>query len=152
MSELFYRRYRIWTLKERGYYLAASSVFCKILSILYKEGCEENGSTYPKLKGAIEYINSNLASPALSVKDVAKKIGVSEVYLRRIFNSSLGLSPKEYILKNRIDMAKELIEGGFYSVFECSMLSGFSDPKYFATAFKRLVGISPSRYKDENKI
>ena len=151
ISELFYRLYRVWTLKERGYYLAASSIFCKILGILYKERCEENDSAPPKLRCALEYINSNLASPTLSVRDTAKEIGVSEVYLRRIFNSSLGLSPKEYIMKSRIDMAKELIEGGFYSVFECAVLCGFPDPKYFATAFKRLTGISPSRYKEENK-
>ncbi|MBQ9940468.1 MAG: helix-turn-helix transcriptional regulator [Clostridia bacterium] len=63
-----------------------------------------------------------------------------------MFGKYNGLGIHEYILKNKIFLAKQMLRDGF-SVTETSDKLSFSSQNYFSTAFKREVGISPGKYK-----
>jgi AraC family transcriptional regulator len=71
---------------------------------------------------------------------------VSEAYLRRVFLRIYGRSPLEYINGLRIERAKEMLLSGLYSIGDIAFNCGFSDAKYFSTAFKRITGRTPSDY------
>lgn len=95
---------------------------------------------------ATQYIDTHFTDAKLSVKDVAKAADVSESYLYQLFREAGEISPKEYILDCRIHYACTLLKTRYYKVYEVAEKSGFSDPKYFMTAFKQKMGISPGRY------
>ncbi len=82
----------------------------------------------------------------LSVEDLAKACNVSPSYLKKIFGKYNGLGIHEYILQTKFSAAKKLLGEGT-SVTEVSEKLGFSSQNYFSTAFKRVVGISPSKFK-----
>ena len=103
--------------------------------------------TYDKLAPALEYINENYTRGAIPLSQLASLVGVSEVYLRRLFQSAFSVSPAVYMRNLRIKYAKELIRSGEYSVTDIAMLSGFGDTSYFSREFKRAVGLSPSEYE-----
>ena len=139
--------YRIWTGRESGYYARAVSYLYRIIAEIVRENDEERrDGAYLKLKPALSMIYSGYMDPTLSVSRMADYIGVSETYFRRIFERFMGERPLEFLNKLRISYAVEHLESGFYNIESISEMCGFGDPKYFATVFKRIRGISPSEY------
>jgi two-component system response regulator YesN len=56
----------------------------------------------------------------------------------------------EYLRNLRIKYAIALLDNGIDSIKNVAILSGFSDPLYFSSVFKKMVGVSPKDYKDTN--
>lgn len=96
---------------------------------------------------ALKIIDDNIYSK-LTVSELAVKCNSSVSYLKKIFGKYNGLGIHEYILKNKISLAKQMLRDGF-SVTEISDKLSFSSQNYFSTAFKREVGISPGSYKTD---
>lgn len=82
----------------------------------------------------------------LTVDALARECNVSSAYLKKIFEKYNGLGIHEYILKNKITAAKQLLAVG-EQVAVVSEKLGFSSRNYFSIAFKREVGISPAEYR-----
>lgn len=143
----FRELYEVWRRREQGSYLRAKSLLYSILGRLsYERSSERLDSAYKKLKPAIKAINSEYTSSELSVASLAARCSVSEAYLRRVFLRIYGKPPLEYINGLRIERAKEMLLSGLYSIGEVALSCGFSDSKYFSTAFKRMTGRTPSDY------
>ncbi len=145
LENLFKKAYACWTKKEAGYYHRCIAYFYQILA----ECCKQNSVTAPsdsKIQASIHYINANFADPDLSVKEIASKSFMSEVYFRKIFKAEYGTSPQKFIIKLRMQKAVELIETGDYSLKEVALMAGYNDYKYFSAEFKRLLGVSPSEH------
>lgn len=103
------------------------------------------------LEKCLGYITDNLTDPKLSVEDTAKHADISEEYLRRIFRAKYGVSPKEYILAKRLELAKAMIKYGDIKLncipYEC----GFTDYPYFSRIFKKRMGTPPLQYLKQTK-
>ena len=97
---------------------------------------------------AVEILDHNFTENDLSVASLAALCGISEVYFRRLFLNSFGVSPKEYIIRKRIEFAKSLLKSGSFPVYEIASLCGYSEPCHFSREFSKRVGVSPSRYVD----
>lgn len=82
----------------------------------------------------------------LTIKMLAKRCNVSVAYIKKVFSKYSGLGIHEYILKNKLLLAKQLLYDG-QSVTEVSEKLGFSSQNYFSTVFKRIMGLSPTEYK-----
>ena len=144
-KELFEKLYNAYNLKHTGYKYNALSILYKILEQLQIEN--EIGYKKPdKLRVALDYINENYQSNNLSVSDIADYLGVSEVYLRKLFHKKLNLSPIQFLTKIRLSKANKLLESGYYTIEEITSLTGFSDAKYFSTVYKKHYGFPPSHY------
>ena len=98
------------------------------------------------LMPALKRIDSDFTDRSLTVFHLAELCGVSEVYLRRLFGQFYGMSPKEYIVKKRIDYAAVLLKSGDFSVGEVATLCGYSEPCFFSRDFKRRKGIAPKDF------
>ena len=94
---------------------------------------------------ALRIIDENIYS-RLSVDDLAKRCNASVSYLKKIFAKYNGLGIHEYILKCKMQVAKQMLSEG-ESVTEISERLAFSSQNYFSTAFKRETGVSPSMYR-----
>ena len=82
----------------------------------------------------------------ISVPFLSELCGVSEQYLRRLFQAEFGYSPAIYIRLLRLEYAKSLLETNEYSVTDIAMLSGFNSPAYFSREFKKEYGVSPKAF------
>ena len=96
---------------------------------------------------AISAIESRFCENTLSVAELASLCNVSEVYFRRIFDGQFGISPKEYIIRRRIEYAKTLLASGQLSVGEIATLCGYTEPCHFSREFKKHTGIPPREYR-----
>lgn len=149
--ELFSEISRIWKDKRPGYKLKATSVFYEILSKIKKLEYK-NDKKYNKYEFASEYMKRHFSDPQLSIHNVAKKIGVCDSLFRYKFKEAFGVSPKQYLDNLRIEYAIMLLQSKFFSQTEISDKCGFSDVKYFRTAFKKKTGVCISKYVLHNYI
>jgi len=104
------------------------------------------------LAPAIKYIEQELPSTALSNQRLAEYLGISEVYLRKLFLRHLGTTPKQYILNLRLQKAKQLLTDTDRSVSSISEACGFSGVYHFSRAFKQKFGRSPTQFAAENRV
>lgn len=104
------------------------------------------------LQPAIDFIEQNLSVPILSNTELAKHIGISEVYLRKLFKTHYKTTPKQYILEKRLQKAMQLLLETPYTVTAISQDCGFSSPYHFCRAFKAKTGHTPAEYRKEFKI
>ena len=83
--------------------------------------------------------------------DLCRMTGYSESHLRRLFVKNFGMSPQNYIVEKRIDMAKEmLLDIPEKTVDEIADLLGISSTSYFCKLFRSKTGMSPMEYKHTN--
>ena len=104
------------------------------------------------LASVIEYIAENIQSPELSNTRLARQIGISEVYLRKLFLACYNITPKQYILDIRIKKAKHMLINTPYTVTAISEECGFSSVYHFCRVFKEKTGFTPTEYANLNKI
>ncbi len=95
---------------------------------------------------AAEYIRQNYRDK-LTIDDIAQEVYLSPCYVSRIFKQSLGCTLMEYLTQVRVEEAKTRLKNPKYNVMQAAEESGFEDPGYFTRVFKKLEGITPSRFK-----
>lgn len=92
------------------------------------------------------YINENY-SEKITLNSIADSVGFSKYYISRLFKQHMGVTIIDYLIKVRLDKAKELLGKGEYSIKQISFMVGYSDPNYFTWSFKKYLGISPIKYR-----
>lgn len=96
----------------------------------------------------VEYIDEHFCEPELDIGTVCHIGFISASSLQRAFQTHFGLSPKQYLLKLRMNRAIELLTENALTVKEVSFSCGFSDEKYFSRVFKKRYGYPPSEMRD----
>ena len=92
------------------------------------------------------YMRSRLAEP-VSLAELAASIDVSVFQLIRMCRTRWGETPLARLTRLRMDKASELLESTNDSVTTVAFDSGYASPSHFATAFRRHLGMPPSRYR-----
>lgn len=103
------------------------------------------------LKNAVEYLEAHYNEP-LTLNDVSEALYVSSYYLSRMFKKELNKNFVDYLNEIRIEKAKELLKNVRYKTYEVAEAVGISDAHYFSKLFKKYVGLTPTEYKDSEKI
>ncbi len=98
------------------------------------------------LEAVDRYIEQNL-SRRISVAQLAGSVFLGESQFHMLFKEQIGVTPHQYVLGKRIDMAKTLIEQGRLNLGQIAELTGFSNQSTFTHTFSRLQGVSPSQFK-----
>ena len=145
IEKLFTEILNTWNKRECGYKYSCNALLYDIFAEIYKQNFKGE-ITNSKIHNAVVFLNKNFTNPEITIKLAAEKVNMSEVYFRKLFKAEFSISPKKYIINLRIKQAAALIEMGYYSLSQVSEMSGFTDYKYFSTEFKRIMGISPSKY------
>jgi len=145
LSELFREIFNLWNKKELGYKFKCSAILCEIFAECYTQNYVLK-SQNSKIQKSIEYLLKNYKKSDLSVKEIADRSFMSEVYFRKIFKKEYGVSPQKYIIDLRMQNAVGLISAGYYSLKEVAYMSGYNDYKHFSVEFKKNTGVSPSEY------
>ncbi|QEM10857.1 AraC family transcriptional regulator [Mucilaginibacter rubeus] len=94
----------------------------------------------------LEYIRVHL-SDKLNIDALSQMAFMSKASFFRAFKHELGISPVDYIIKERLQLAKQLMNNPNNSISEACFKAGFNNLNYFSRAFKKIEGITPSCYK-----
>lgn len=98
------------------------------------------------VKKIIQYLNENYACK-ISLDQIAQNLYLSPVYISKLFKEETGESPINYLIKIRLDKAKELLEQEEHgSIKSVATLVGYEDVYHFSKLFKKYYGISPLNY------
>ena len=143
ISRRFRRIAELWRERTPGYEMQAVAELYELFSLL--DEAERVGHPSHRLSSAREYIEGHFAS-AFSLGELADLSGMSLTSFRREFHRTFGKTPLAYRDALRMDYAKELLLGGYYTLAEIAERCGYSDVGYFIRIFRREVGVTPRRY------
>jgi AraC-like DNA-binding protein len=110
------------------------------------ENTDLSCATNTPISYVIEYIKKNLNND-ISLKKLSSFSSMSATSLYRFFKRELGMSPLEFILKEKLKCAKKLLTSPNIHINEVCYLSGFENANYFSRLFKKYEGITPKQYQ-----
>ncbi|BAZ14643.1 AraC family transcriptional regulator [Calothrix sp. NIES-4071] len=95
-----------------------------------------------KLNHVLDYIEANLNN-SLGLEELAQQVGMSQFYFSRLFKQSLGITPHQYVIQQRVEQAKLLLQKGELGLAEIALECGFANQGHFNRHFKHLTGATP---------
>ena len=122
--------------------LAISTHVAHIYGGLRSSGPKRGGLALWQEKLALEVLDANLAGE-ISHAAIAAQCGLSASHFARAFRISTGLAPHRWLLKRRIDKAKEMLRDTATPLSLIAQDCGFADQSHFTRVFTRLTGIAP---------
>jgi len=87
------------------------------------------------------------AEERVGLEDGARVAGLSPFHFLRVFRRELGLTPHQFLVQARLRRAQELLREGSLPVTEVAYEVGFGDLSHFQHTFRRLVGVTPGRFR-----
>jgi len=108
---------------------------------------KEKNSASPIVRRIKQYIESHYSENGLSLQEVAEAVNVSPAYLSRLLKNEEGYSFIEYLTIVRIKMAIRYMDDVNIKIVDVAEKVGYSTQHYFSTAFKKILGVSPSQYR-----
>lgn len=101
---------------------------------------------HPRLRRVEDFMRAHIARP-LTLDELAREAGMSPFHLLRVFRKIHGETPIRRLTRMRMEAARRHLEAGREPVSAIAFLCGYENPSHFATAFRRIVGVSPSAYR-----
>ena len=84
----------------------------------------------------------------INAKDIAKAVNISEGYTFNLFKKHMGISLMEYVKRLKIERSKILLLKTNKSILDISITLGFYDQSHFTKVFKKIIGMSPTEYRN----
>lgn len=107
---------------------------------------ENSSSGKRQAMEAVEYIKENYADPDLNLNGICAHLGISTSHFSSIFKEETGETFMEFLIRIRMEKAKELLEHTSLKNYEIAERVGFADPHYFGISFKKMTGKTPTEY------
>lgn len=85
----------------------------------------------------------------LTLHEMAQCAGLSTAHFSEMFKKSTGESPRQFLLRQRVERAKEMLRVGETRVLDVAVACGFKTQQHFARVFRRICGASPTEYRYE---
>lgn len=128
-----------------------NSIFlCRLLEWLDEYNTQQQTNYTPEntliMENIMAYIDFNLGED-LSVETLASRAGFSAKHFRTLFHAHTGITPKEYILRKRLERAKAILSSSEISLNEISKSLGFASPYHLSAQFKKRFGAAPVSYR-----
>lgn len=99
------------------------------------------------LEKSIEFIENNY-SYDIRVSDLANYIGINRSYLTHIFKKNINMSPQKYLINYKMDKACALLKNTHLPIKAIAKSVGYSDSLTFSKVFKKVIGNTPTKYRD----
>lgn len=114
----------------------------------WQQSLREDTNRLPqrKLQQAIAYINEELVTD-LTIAAIADELEMSQYYFSRLFKQSMGVSPYQYVMQQRIERAKYLLRTTPLPVAAIAAQVGFSNQNQLTIQFRKFTGTTPSGYR-----
>ncbi|MFC4261334.1 AraC family transcriptional regulator N-terminal domain-containing protein [Ferruginibacter yonginensis] len=103
-------------------------------------------STNSNFSAIVAYIKNNLFKK-INLKTLTSEACMSSPSLYRLFKKEIGMSPIEFIMVEKVQVAKKLLQNPYIHINEVCYQAGFDDCNYFIRMFKKLEGVTPKQYQ-----
>jgi len=107
----------------------------------------QGGLAQHKLRQAIAFINENLDRD-LKLIEMANLAAMSPYHFARMFKQSTGSTPYQYLVRQRLTKAKELLRYSNLAIADIGYEVGYKNPSHFAKVFRRHIKVSPKIYRN----
>jgi AraC-like DNA-binding protein len=124
-------------------------LFCNVLEEMFV--CvrnQSNGGSQALFEQVSAYIHEHY-NEHLTIPRLAEQSGVNRNRLAYVFNRYAGMGPGDYLLRYRLNQAKEMLLAANVPVREIAQAVGFSDPLYFSRVFKKQFGVAPREVREK---
>ncbi|WP_308635731.1 AraC family transcriptional regulator [Paenibacillus silvisoli] len=115
-----------------------------------RKGQTEDEKAVRYIEQAVHYMRERLESN-LSLDELAVHVSLSKQHLNHVFKQSTGFAPIDYYLRMKIQRAGQLLDLTERSMKDICLSLGFKDPYYFSRLFKKMIGMSPTEYRNKLK-
>ena len=153
-----------YKIEDEGYFIAGDYIedFLSIedpveLKVCCRERIEHVSQAISDLKEnrvnsglilkAMKYIKENYQNE-ITLEDISREVNISSHYFSKLFKDEVGENFIDYITSLRIQKSKELLTENQLRIKEICFEIGYGDPNYFSRIFKKVVGITPTEYKE----
>ena len=131
----------------------AGSLVAAMLQILSRTYFGSHGQkpldqTQDAVRACIRYIDSNYMLD-LNVEELARRFALSRSSFAALFPQMAGMPVKQYVNRRRIEQARKLCSVEGLPLREIARLVGYEDFSTFYRNFKKLTGVSPAEYRNE---
>jgi AraC family transcriptional regulator len=106
----------------------------------------EGGLPQRQLLQVLEYIHAHLERD-IKLADLAELLGMSQFHFSHTFKQSIGTSPHQYLLQQRVERAKQLLKQTDRSIVDIALECGFNSHSHLSKQFRQLTGMTPKRYR-----
>ncbi len=134
---------------------STQEMFVFLKDVVYRLRSMAHSFTYSRanevLDEAIAFLKANYFDPTINMDMVCDKLGVSVSYVSTLFKKLQNTTFNRYLVKVRMDKAKELLRYSNLKVYEIANQVGYNDVYYFSYSFKRTTGMTPKDYRNEQK-
>jgi len=113
-----------------------------------QDGCDGGGLTPARLRRVTQLVHAKIEDE-LSLDEMAESAGLSAAHFSQVFRKSTGETPHQFVLRHRIDRAKEMLRSTEGRVLDVAVACGFKTQQHFARVFRRMCGASPTEYRQE---
>lgn len=146
--------------REPGFELSVKGSLYSLLALLFRSHCvrrmdnrerEERARNVERLSAILEYIDGNLGSP-LRLSDLATRAGVTPFHFCKIFRAGMGMTPVEYVNRQRVARSERLLAETALTVTEIAYACGVGDANYFSRLFRRYRGVSPKEARAKSGV
>lgn len=107
----------------------------------------EGGLPDRQLRQVVDYIHDNLHQD-IKLVDLAQLLGISQFHFSHLFKQSIGTSPYQYLLQQRVERAKQLLKQfEERSIMDIALTCGFNSHSHLSKQFRQLTGMTPKAYR-----
>jgi AraC family transcriptional regulator len=99
-----------------------------------------------QLRKVEDYVREHLAEE-ISVEALAERTELSPFHFSRVFKESTGMTPMQFVTRERITRAQQLIRETSRSLIEIGLEVGYSNPSHFAKVFRKVAGVTPTEFR-----
>ena len=100
-----------------------------------------------RLQRVFTHVRENIAQE-LAVAELAQVVGMSQYYFSKLFKLSTGTTPHQYVMRQRVERAQELLRESRAPLAEVATRVGFETQSHFTSVFRRLSGVTPKHYRE----
>lgn len=105
-----------------------------------------DGLSNRQMKRIIDYIQEHLTNP-LSLDELAQQVGFSPYHFARLFREATGESPHQFVVRQRVEFAKQLLRNLDLPLTDVAIASGFADQSHLTQRFKHYTGLTPKAFR-----
>jgi AraC family transcriptional regulator len=103
-----------------------------------------------QLRRVLDFLAAHLSEDP-TVAELARECGLSAGYFSRAFRQTAGVTPHQWLIRKRVERARQLLLGNGLGLADVALVCGFVDQSHFSRVFAKLEGDSPGRWRQRNR-